>query len=390
MVADGQTPTVWVLLGKGAGGNGQLKSLAQALGWPYETKQLVYNRVSRCPNLLLGASVLGVDRRASSPLSPPWPGLVIAASRRSAPVARWIKKRSGGHSRLVHLMHTQAPLAAFDLIVTTPQYRLPARPNVLHTAAPVVRIDPDRLTAAAVSWVPRFAGLPRPYTALLVGGNSSSYVLGAETAARLGCEVSAQVRASGGSALVTTSARTPAEATERLFAALDCPAFRYRWQPGAAENPYLAYLALADRFVVTVDSAALLAEACTMGRPVEVFTWPIQPARSWLRRIVRAWGERNRHPLDAAGIPRPVNGRGGAYDRLVYWGLVKPPRDFGAYHRVLAARGLVTLPGAPADPPPRQPLDDMEQAVGRIREMFGRRVTHRPPGTRAYASLVTT
>jgi mitochondrial fission protein ELM1 len=389
MVADGQTPTVWVLLGKGTGGNGQLKSLAQALGWPYETKQVVYNRVSRCPNLLLGASLLGVDRRASSPLAPPWPDLVIAASRRSAPVARWIKDRSGGHSRLVHLMHTQAPLAAFDLIVTTPQYRLPAYPNVLHTAAPVVRIDPDRLTEAAAYWAPRFADLPRPYTVLLVGGNSSSYVLGAETAARLAREVSARVRANGGSALVTTSARTPAAATERLFETLDCPAYRYRWQPGAGENPYLAYLALADRFVVTVDSAALLAEACTMGKPVEIFTWPIEPARSRLRRILRAWGERSRHPLDAAGIPRPVNGRGGAYDRLVYWGIVKPPRDFEAYHRVLSARGLVTLPGAPPGAPRRQPLDDMEQAVGRIREMLGQRVERRPPGTRAYAPHVT-
>src|SRR5262249_16579574 len=88
-------PTGWVLLGRGAGGNFQMTSLATALGWPYETKHLVYNRFSHCPNLVLGAAAIGVDRRRSTPLLPPWPDVVIAGSRRSAPVARWIRKQSG-------------------------------------------------------------------------------------------------------------------------------------------------------------------------------------------------------------------------------------------------------------------------------------------------------
>ncbi|HJY85161.1 MAG TPA: ELM1/GtrOC1 family putative glycosyltransferase, partial [Candidatus Binatia bacterium] len=79
-------PNVWVLLCSTAGDNGQLTSLADALGWPYETKRLVYNPLNRCPNLLLGASLLSLDRRRSSPLTVPWPDLVIAASRHSVPV----------------------------------------------------------------------------------------------------------------------------------------------------------------------------------------------------------------------------------------------------------------------------------------------------------------
>jgi len=365
-----------------------MKSLGAALGWPHETKQLVYSRLSRVPNALLGASVLGVDRGASSPLVPPWPDLAIGASRRSAPVARWIKQQSGGRTRLVHLMHTQAPPEPFDLILTTPQYRLPARPNVRHQAAPLVRIDADRLTAAAADWAPRFTALRRPFTALLVGGNSSSYMLTAEVAGRLARDVSAQVRASGGSLLVTTSVRTPVAAADRLFSEIDCPVYEYRWQPNATENPYLGYLALADRFVVTVDSAALVAEACTLGKPVEVFTWPIQAPRTRLKRILRAWGERNRHPLDATGVPRPEHGRARLYDRLVYWGLVKPPRDFEAYHRVLQARGLVTMHGAPAESLRRQPLDDMERAVAHIRGLFERPMGQRAGAVHAQASHV--
>ena len=61
-------PKVWVLLGDKAGGNGQLISLADALKWPYETKQLLYNTLNHCPNLFLGPSLLSIDRRRSSPL----------------------------------------------------------------------------------------------------------------------------------------------------------------------------------------------------------------------------------------------------------------------------------------------------------------------------------
>ena len=358
-------PTVWVLLGKGVGGNGQMVSLATALQWPYEAKHLVFNRRSHCPNLLLGATATTVDRHRSSPLVPPWPDLVIAGSRRSAPVARWIKRRSGGATRLVHLMHAQAPLEQFDLIITTPQYRLPQRHNVLHNVGPLNFVDPARMAAAAARCAPRFTDLPRPYTALLVGGNSSSYVLDPRTAARLGREVSAQVRASAGALLLTTSARTPPAAVDALLAAIDCPAYVYRWRANDGDNPYHAFLALADRFIVTADSASLLTEACATGKPVELFEWPRRAnaqrgVKDWLRR----WGEaRDRAPAAASAR---------LYDRVVYLGLIKPARDLGALHRALRSRGL--LAGAETATPsaPRE-LDDMARAVERIHHLFSDR-----------------
>ncbi len=362
-------PTIWVLLGKGSGGNVQMTSLAAALGWPYETKQLVYNRLSHWPNLLLGAAVIGIDRRRSTPLVPPWPDLVIAGSRRSAPVARWIKRQSGGVTRLVHLMHTQAPLERFDLIITTPQYRLPPRPNVLHNTAPLHHVDPRRMAAAAAQWAVRFTGLPRPYTALFVGGNSSSYVLDPATAERLGHATTRQVRSTGGALLLTTSARTSTAATEALLAAIGCPAYPYRWRANDPENPYYAFLALAHRFIVTADSASLLAEACATGKPVQIFEWPVRAdARRGAKGLLRRWGEARDRQANEPG--RLLNGAARLYDRLVYLGLIKPARDFEAYHRALRARGLVSSLEESADLRPRRPLDDMERAVERVHQLF--------------------
>lgn len=360
--AKANEPHVWVLLGKGAGGNAQMIALAEALGWPYETKHLAYNILNLCPNVLLGGTSVSLRRKRCSPLQPPWPDLVIAASRRSAPIAQWIRKRSAGHTRLVHLLHAQAPLHRFDLIITLPQYRLPVRPNVLHLTGPLNRVDPQRLEQAAARWAPQLRHLPRPLTALLVGGNSSSYTLDPVTARRLGRQASRYVRETGGALLLTTSPRTPQGAVQELFEAVDCQAYRHVWRPQDPDNPYLGFLRLADRFIVTADSASLVIEACATGKPVAVFYWPSRQRR---RRPDRHGGGR------LQSVRRWWSHV--VFEGLVYWGLFKPARDFTAYHRMLEGRGLITAFGETPASATRQPLDDMERAVARIRQLMSSR-----------------
>ncbi len=350
-------PRVWVLFGKGVGGNGQMQSLADALGWPYEIKQLRHNALNHLPNLLLDSSAISLDRRRSSPLEPPWPDLVIAASRRSAPIAQWIRKRSGGRTRLVHLLHAQAPLERFDLVVTMPQFRLPERGNVLHVTGVLNRIDEAALEAAARTWSPRLEHLPRPWTAVLVGGSSSAYELDPDTAARLGREASRMAKERGGSLLVSTSPRTPPEAAEALAAAVDAPSVVYRWKrDDAANNPYKGFLALADDFVVTIDSASILVEASATGKPAAVFEWPRK-------------GAKNGH---AARRARPS----WLWSKGVELGLFKPARDFDAYFAEMRRRGLAHRFGDPA-PRHREPLDDLERTVARVRALFDLRHEHR-------------
>jgi len=345
-------PKVWVLLGKGKGGNVQMLNLAGALGWPFETRQLYHNALNRIPNILLGASRASVDADRSDPLEPPWPDLVIAASRRSAPVAKWIRRQSGGRTRLVHLFHTQAPLAAYDLVITLPQYRLPQRSNVLHLSSALNRIPASELSTAATRWRTEFEALPRPHIALIVGGTSSSYILDADTAARLGREAAVMARSAGGSLLISTTPRTPDAAAEALFAAIDVPAYRYRWRRDDPDNPYFAFLALADQFIVTVDSASVPVEACATGKPVALFEWSRRhPPTAWDRMLRHA-------PLCQL------------HAALLYLGLFKPARDFDAYHAFLRQRGLVTPLGEPPSTSRNELEDGLGLAVDRIRKLI--------------------
>ena len=366
-------PRVWLLASYRAGENTQIRALADALDWPHQTKRLVYRPLAWRAHLLCREDLSGVDLARSDALGPPWPDLVISAAVRNEPVARWIRRRADRPVKLVFLGRVWASLAHFDLVVSTPQYRLPEHPRVLHNLTTQQAITPARLADAARDWAASFEHLPRPRVAVLVGGSSGPYALDAPTAARLAREASALVR-DGGSLLVTTSARTPVSATATLARHLAVPHHLHRWTPEASANPYLAMLALAEQIVVTGDSIAMLSEAVATGKPVHIFdlgTGPAAmgpvaarlPAPSWL------WGW-NRERLRVL-----------AYRLLMRLGPTRLSRDIRLVQRALVASGQAVWLGEPVPTTPPPPLKDRERTVARVRQLPGLVEQVAPPRT---------
>jgi len=229
-----------------------------------------------------GVTLAGIDRARSSALAAPWPDIVISAGRRNEPVARWIRQQSGGRTRLVHIGRPWAPLAAWDLIVTTPQYFLPVQSGIVHNSLPLHRHSAAALGRAGETLQPRIAHLPRPRVAVLMGGDSGRFVMTPEKGRVLGELVEALASGAGGSVLFTDSPRTPRAAGDALQAQLQRPHFCYRWGSGG-ENPYGGMLALADAFVVTGESMSMLGEAAATGRPLYIFDVGDGAARWWLQ-----------------------------------------------------------------------------------------------------------
>lgn len=270
-VAGADAPRVWLLMGHKAGDNTQVLALGERLGWPFEVKRLVYTPYEIVVNLPVCSWLAGMEKDKSSALGPPWPDLVISAGRRNEPIARWIKKNADRRVRLVHLGRPWAAIERFDLVVTTPQYRLPKLANVLHNETPLHRVTEARLGAEAAAWVPRLAHLPRPFTALLAGGNSGPYPFDARSGEKLGRLASAFAAEAGGSLLLTTSARTRPGTVDALVGSITAPSYVFRWAPDAAENPYFAFLGLADSVIATADSISMMTEACATGKPVYLY-----------------------------------------------------------------------------------------------------------------------
>lgn len=359
--ADRGTPRTWILQSPHSGDNTQLRAIAGALGWPSEVKKLAYRRHEGLLRLLSRPTLAGVDAAASSRLEAPWPDLVICSGRGAEAVAFWLRGQNP-KLRIVFVGTPWSDLQRFDLVITTPQYRLPQAPNVLHNMLPLHDVTAQRIAAEAARWNVKLGALPRPFTAVLVGGASGPYRFTPDAARRLGREASALARADGGSLLVTTSARTGDAATEALAAAIDVPRFLYRWNRDKTDNPFHAFLGLASRIVVTADSISMMAEAASTAKPVLLFDIEEGPysMRAEEQSARSAIGLRGR-TLDATFFRLLINHA--------------PPRfsrDLRVVHRQLVASGLAQWLGDAPDARIALPApDELARSTARIRGLFG-------------------
>ncbi len=260
---------VWLLIDDRAGNASQCLGVAEALGLRYQRQDLRYNATGALPNYMIGPSFAHLTRDSRINLCDPWPDLLIAAGRRTAPVARHIKKLNNGNTLLCQIMHPgDAGLDEFDL-VCVPRHDRMEGPNILPVTGAPHRITPATLAVAAKEWAGRFDHLPRPWIALIVGGTSKRRKFTDDMARELGVRASALANQAGGSLLVTTSRRT-GEAEKALLDAIDAPANLFKWGD-EGDNPYFAYLALADHVIVTGESVSMTCEACASPAPVYVY-----------------------------------------------------------------------------------------------------------------------
>ncbi|MGI9437414.1 MAG: mitochondrial fission ELM1 family protein, partial [Geminicoccaceae bacterium] len=201
-------------------------------------------------------------------LVPPWPDLVIGSGRKTARVARWLKRQKPS----MLLAQTQWPESteAMDVIAVPEHDRVPEHPAIMRTIGAPHILTPDRLATARDVLAPRLAHLPKPYIACLVGGKNRHTAFTTEDARTLGRKASDLAREQGGSLLITTSRRTGKGCTEALVSTLDVPYLLHVWTAGG-DNPYVGLLGSADGVIVTSESTSMCTEACATGRPVFLF-----------------------------------------------------------------------------------------------------------------------
>jgi len=245
---------------------------------------------------------------------------------------------------------------------------------VLHNQTPLHRVTRERLEREAVRWRDRLAHLPQPYVTVVVGGSSGPYSFCTRAAERLARQASDFARQIGGSLLVTTSARTPAAAIDVMEQNIDVPAYFFRWEPNAKDNPYFAFLGLAKQIIVTGDSMSMLAEACATRKPVHIFDLgegenAMRPATVEAAAALRQEREGKR-PLEGTHI------RAFLYRQLMRFGPERLGRDIRIIHTYLVDSGrAVWLGDEFAADRPLPAMDCLSRAVGRVRALVEGRAT---------------
>ena len=273
---------IWFLMDNRMGSVGQAKGIIQALDkerYEIVEKNIDYNRLANLPNFLLGRSLLGVTAATRKELQAPWPDLVVSISRRTVSVARFIKKASGGKTKLIQLMHPgKSGLQDFSLAVVPEHDRGKAfAANIFYITGCPHRVTQEALDEAAGKWSAVFASLPRPLTAVIVGGAIKNKPFTAENALLLGKCIRKIKKQIGGSILITTSRRTGVEAENIIKKEIaGIPAYTYWWGE-KKDNPIMGFWALADNIIATGDSVSMPCECCGSGKPVLLFT-----GKNWL------------------------------------------------------------------------------------------------------------
>ena len=259
-------PLVWVLHDGKAGMASQALGLAEATGFPFVEKSLAVRAPwAYLPPQLWLAPLAAVSDRGL-PLRPPWPDLVIGCGRNTAAPALAIRQASGGRTVAAQVQDPGIGRKVFDLMLVPEHDRLRG-PRVLTTKGALHRVTQEKLDAARRRF-PELATLPRPILGVLIGGSNRAYDLTLDRLARIADMITVSLRATGGAAVVTPSRRTGEAGIALLRARLDgVPAAIWDM---SGDNPYYAYLALADAFLVTADSVSMVSEAAATGKPVHI------------------------------------------------------------------------------------------------------------------------
>ncbi len=257
-----QTPSVWVVTEDLRGTQNQCVGVAERLGWPFEIKTISLNQPwkSLSPYLRFETeATFNGDK-----LQAPWPDLVIASGRKSIAAARYIKKQSNGKAFTVYIQDPRVSPKDFDL-VALPAHDPTRGANVMTTNATPNRITEEKLAEGRKDF-PHLGKLPSPRMGVLIGGESAFYSFSDKTAHKLADDLARILTETGGSLMITASRRTPEHIQDILRKKLTGQNIEF-WD-NTGENPYFGYMGHADTLFVTCDSASMLSEAATTGKPV--------------------------------------------------------------------------------------------------------------------------
>ena len=302
MPSDASRSTCWAISDGAAGNERQALALAGALD--------LHPRVIRirpghpwdwfAPRLTFAAA-LGIRDEAGHPVEPPWPDVAIGCGRQAALLTRCLRRWSAGRCFTVQILNPRISPAHFDVVVA-PRHDQLRGDNVIETLGALNAID-DAWLAAGRARFARFGDLPAPRTAVLIGASHRAQALDGAYFDALLDLLAALHDSAGGSFLVSTSRRTPADQNEQLRGA--CA----RWPgvfwagPEDGENPYPGILAWADRIIVSADSVNMISEACATGKPVHSFaTRPVTGKLGDFHRSLIA----SSHLSSMAGGDRPT------------------------------------------------------------------------------------
>ena len=334
-------PEIWVVLTHAVGDNDQCLALAEALGRTVRTISLDWPESGAAFDRaqlkeLLQENAQGRMWRASKGLHAPWPRMVICCGRRGDSLAFWIRRQSGGITKVVAIGRARAALANYDLVVAAPQYLLPERANVIYLPISMARTRTGTCAEAPAE----LAKAPKPWFTLLLGGPVKQFIASEPALKQVALLAQLAADRYGGSVIVSTSRRTPPWMLAAAESELTVPTI-YRWSARNVGNPYATLLQRSAAVFVTADSMSMIWDACHCGAPTYLIELPerLDFRRFW-RRSLYGLIRNASLLLRNSGLRRMAEAVDRAQDWLHAERILRYPRDLRRFHAKVYEMGM--------------------------------------------------
>jgi mitochondrial fission protein ELM1 len=216
------------------------------------------------PRMLPGSDLAFGSDFADALVLPP--RLAVGCGRQAALATRLLRARG---AKVVQILAPRLDPALWDIVVA-PAHDALQGANVIGTLGSLHPVDDAWLAQARVQFA-AFETLPRPRTAVLIGGPSAHARFDHAAFEALASKLEAMLTRDGGSVLLTASRRTPGDLRDALHRRFDERPGIVWGGDGDGPNPYPGLLAWADRIVCSPDSVNMVSEACATRVPVFVF-----------------------------------------------------------------------------------------------------------------------
>ncbi|MEE9494798.1 MAG: ELM1/GtrOC1 family putative glycosyltransferase [Gammaproteobacteria bacterium] len=331
-----KTPLIWLVIGDKPGDNAQIEILAEALELPYEIRRLIPK-----PEFVLGKprykiSLEHLDPEKSDELEPPWPDLIITIGRRPSMAALWIQEQSDNACKIVLLGRPKRWEEKFSLIILSPQHLMQSSLKTIRLNFPLMRVSNDTIAQARKQWRQPLSSLPKPLTAVMLGGPTFPFKLNTKVVEKLLNGINKHYQE--GTIYLTTSRRTPESVTKYIKNNLPDNAILYCWKPNDTNNPYTGLMALADQFIVTGDSISMMVEIAKSGNPLIIFELPYRKTifSFFQQKYIKVLSHFDRNHIVHHILLL-----------LIKLGLLRYPRDLTAMQKILYEKKLAAPFGHP-------------------------------------------
>ena len=264
------TTEIWVLGDHRVGNTNQAIALAEELKLSYEVKNVKYNLLGNLPNFFLKFSPLHVASEFLKTLEKgAFPQIIISSGRRTAPLALYLKEKSGNKAKVIQIMRPDIDSKNFDLLV------LPQHDNVKQLNSNIIRVigalsnSGTKIKSGAEELAKNYPEI-KNFIAVLIGGDTKKHKFTESNAKELALTLSNIAINHSCPLFFSFSRRTSAMTKNIIKSMFAWPHIIYDPSDNLP-NPYYGMLGKADFIICTGDSVSMCSEVASTGKPFYVY-----------------------------------------------------------------------------------------------------------------------